>query len=235
MFHKLDTQFEKYDDENVNPNAKTHAKTHAKTRFERFQSIIQNSNKNNKNNIKQNLMVLFNKSTLQQLKQMYDFANSQNTDAYEDAAFMLDRVIESRKDRQLKNKLKNEDNTMQNKFNELIENATKEELMDAYKFTLYPKGHDKYGEVKPGYDDASKILDTLLENRDISRNKYGNEILPQSRNVGTPFNPLLHRPKTHKKTSHQRGGSYKKRRRPSLKKSRRVKRRKTNSTRKSRK
>jgi hypothetical protein len=59
----------------------------------------------------------------------------------------------------------------------------------------------------PAYEIASKLLDTALEEKELSRDRYEN---------------LL-------------GGSYKTRRRRSLKKSRRVKRRKTNATRKFRK
>lgn len=207
--------------ENANPNAR------AKTHFESFKTIIET----HEHTIKKDLMKIFEKSTLNELKDMYAYSNLKHNkhadayeDAYEDAANMLDTYIDHYEDRLLKNKIKNERLNMQSEFNELIKNATNEELIDAYKSTL-----NQDGSVKPGHDHASKFLDTLLENRGISRNSKG-VVYINNREFGTPYKHLPHR-----KSSSHHGGSYKKRRRRSLKKSRRVKRRKTNATRKSRK
>jgi hypothetical protein len=115
---------------------------------------------------------------------------------------------------------------------ELIEDKSREDLTNAYQFTLYPNKNFKNCPVKPGYDAASKILDDALEEKGISRDMCGT--VYNTREFGTPYDPMRHR-KTHTTSSHHRGGSYKKRRRPSLKKSRRVKRRKTKTMRKTRK
>ena len=199
--------------ENANPNAR------AKTHFESFKTIIET----HEHTIKKDLMEIFEKSTLNELRQMYAHSNlhdNKHADAYDDAAKMLDTYIELHKDHEIKNERLN----MQSEFNELIKNATNEELIDTYKSTL-----NQDGSVKPGHDHASKFLDTLLENRGISRNSKG-VVYINNREFGTPYKHLPHR-----KSSSHHGGSYKKRRRRPLKKSRRVKRRKTNATRKSRK
>lgn len=187
--------------ENANPNA------HAKTHFESFKSIIKKSNEHNGDQIIRDLMVLFNKSTLKQLEQMYDWANENNTDAHEAAAKMLDTCIEKRNDRKMKCNMNNEYIRARKEFNALIKNATDDDLIAAYKFTL---NADKHCSVKHEYEYASKILDTLLENRGISRDECGNVYII-TREFGTPYDPMRHR-KTHTKSSHHRGGSYKKRR-----------------------
>jgi hypothetical protein len=186
--------------ENANPNDIVTAN------FKMFKTIIENSNEKN---LKKRLIKLFENSNLEELKQMYEYSNlhhNKDQDAYEDAAKMLDTYIDEHEE----DKIQNEHLKMQSEFNELITNADPLDLVDAYKFTLYPKGHAKYGDVKPGYDDASKFLDTLLENKGVSRDPKGNVYII-TREFGTPYDPMRHR-KTHTKSSPHRGGSYKKRR-----------------------
>lgn len=261
-----------YDENNENANPNARVKTH----FESFNSIIETPT----DNIKNDLMKIFEKSTLNELEKMYKHSNLQNnkhTDAYEDAAKMLDTYIELHKDdekmthpsikhhdeadnriniginSQLKNIVDNANSKYKsnltkkqmNQINhhfvrdlmELIENSSQDNLdnlIHAYQFTLYPHATKQGCPVKPGYDAASKILDDYLEEKGISRDECGN-VYHKTREFGTPYDLLLHRKTTHRKTTSHRGGSYKKRRSRPLKKSRRVKRRKTNATRKSRK
>ena len=83
-----------YDENNENANPNARVKTH----FESFKSIIETP----KHTIKKDLMKIFEKSTLNELEDMYKYSNLQNNkhaDAYEDAAKMLDTYIDYHEDK----------------------------------------------------------------------------------------------------------------------------------------
>jgi protein involved in ribonucleotide reduction len=109
---------------------------------------------------------------------------------------------------------------------ELIEDKSRDDLINAYQFTLYTAKINPSCPVKPGYDEVSKILDDVLENKGISRDSCG-VVISGDRNFGTPYKRWSMRAGSYKKT--------KKRRMRPLKKSRRVKRRKTKTAKKTRK
>jgi hypothetical protein len=218
-----------------------------------------NSNDALKRSLKRSLKPIIKNASVEDLSKMYDFASSQDDDAYGDAAKILKNTIERREEyiakkkhttiphydepddrvnvginRQLKTLIDNTNKkhkTHKNKTEKinanfvrelikLTDNASNTDLISAYKFTLMPKT----GDTKPGYSPTSNILDNILEENNISRNSHG-RLIDRQREFATPFKRI-----SHKNSSHH-GGAYKntkKRSRPSLQKSRRVKKRKTN-------
>lgn len=266
-------------DENSQPNIQR-----ASSNIEEFKKSLKKCADANcdENNFIEILNKIFQRATIDELIEMYNYASSKDNDLYEDIAKLLDTTIEFRNDELQTKKLnssiktydkqderinqginrelqdivnaanirkqhldKNDKNEIDNantefvlKLMKLTENASKTHLINAYQFTLLPNGN-----VKPGYDDASKILDDMLENADVSRNEIGREIDRPPREFGMPFKRFNTRNTTPinaspRNITYRGGRSYKKsktRRRRPLKKSRRIKKRKTHSARKTRK